>query len=166
MKKIEINSFLDFVFPSAPAFSPDGSKAAFVVQKPSLDKNKYLGDIWLMDVSSGAYRQLTQGGDAKSFVWSKSGTILFPASRDDGTGAPQQDTSRWFEIDPCGGEAKLAFDIPLNVSTLFPIDEDRFIITAAHRPKQDENGDFTNADCDIIEETPFWTNGISGITSG
>ena len=166
MKKIEINSFLDFVFPSAPAFSPDGSKAAFVVQKPSLDKNKYLGDIWLMDVSSGAYRQLTQGGDAKSFVWSKRGTILFPASRDDGTGAPQQDTSRWFEIDPCGGEAKLAFDIPLNVSTLFPIDEDRFIITASHRPKQYENGDFTNADCDIIEETPFWTNGISGITSG
>ena len=166
MKKIEINSFLDFVFPSAPAFSPDGSKVAFVVQKPSLDKNKYLGDIWLMDVSSGEYRQLTQGGDAKSFVWSKRGTILFPASRDNGTIAPQGDTSRWFEIDPCGGEARLAFDLPLKVSTIFPVDDDRFIITAAHQPKQDENDPFTKADCDIIEETPFWTNGISGITSG
>ena len=53
MKKIEISDLLNFRFPSAPAFSPDGKLAAFVVQTSSLEKNKYLGDIWLLDVQTG-----------------------------------------------------------------------------------------------------------------
>jgi len=52
MNRIEINSFLDFQFPSAPAFSPDGKTIAFVLQQPSLEKNKYTGNLWLMDVES------------------------------------------------------------------------------------------------------------------
>ena len=38
MKKIEINHFLDFKFPSAPTFSPDGKTIAFVVRQASLEK--------------------------------------------------------------------------------------------------------------------------------
>ena len=50
MKKIEIADLLNFRFPSAPAFSPKGDLAAFVVQTPSLEENKYLGDIWILKV--------------------------------------------------------------------------------------------------------------------
>ena len=35
-KKIEVDSFLQFQFVSNPSFSPDGKKAAFVVQKANL----------------------------------------------------------------------------------------------------------------------------------
>ena len=81
MKKIEIKDLLNFRFPSAPAFSPKGDLAAFVVQTPSLEENKYLGNIWILDVETEEVRQLTNGGDAKSFYWTEKGTILFPASR-------------------------------------------------------------------------------------
>ncbi|MBQ2866673.1 MAG: S9 family peptidase [Clostridia bacterium] len=164
MNKIEIRSFLEFVFPSAPAFSPDGSKIAFVVQTPSFDKNKYIGNIWIMERDGSGCRQLTQGGDAKSFVWSKDNTILFSASRDGGVTAPEKGASHWFEIDPRGGEAKLAFSIPLKVTKLYPVDSDRFIVTANHQNAA--GGDFTDADCQVIEETPFRANGVSGFTAG
>ena len=67
MKNIEIKSFLDFQFPSAPEFSPDGKTVAFVLQQPSLEENKYNGNIWLMDVETRKYRQLTNGGDGKGY---------------------------------------------------------------------------------------------------
>lgn len=82
MKKIEINHFLDFKFPSAPAFSPDGKTVAFVVRQASLEKNAYPGDLWLLDVGTKALRQLTFGGDATSFFWTKQGTLMFPSKRD------------------------------------------------------------------------------------
>ena len=50
MNKIEINSFLDFRYLSAPGFSPDGRLAAFIVQTASLEDNKYNGDLYLLDV--------------------------------------------------------------------------------------------------------------------
>ena len=75
MKKIEIKHLLDFKFPSAPAFSPDGKTVAFVVQQASLEENNYPGDIWLLDVETKQLRQLTNGGEAKSFFWTKHGTI-------------------------------------------------------------------------------------------
>ena len=161
MKKIEIKDLLDFRFPSAPAFSPKGDLAAFVVQAPSLEKNAYLGDIWILDVETEEVRQLTNGGDAKSFYWTEKGTILFPASRN-----PEiKDCTCFYEIDPHGGEAKLAFTVPVKGASLYPIDKDRYIVRAAYKKEKQEDG-FTQAACDVLEETPFWANGLSGYTDG
>ena len=161
MKKIEIKDLLDFRFPSAPAFSPQGDLAAFVVQTPSLEKNAYLGDIWILDVETEEVRQLTNGGDAKSFYWTEKGTILFPASRN-----PEiKDCTCFYEIDPHGGEAKLAFTVPVKGASLYPIDKDCYIVRAAYKKEKQEDG-FTQAACDVLEETPFWANGLSGYTDG
>ena len=161
MENIKINSFLDFKFPSAPAFSPDGKLAAFVVQTPSLEKNRYLGDIYLLDVVAEEVRQLTAGGDAKSFYWTKKGTVLFPAARD----PEKKDCTCFYEIDPHGGEAKLVFTVPVKGASLYLVDEDRFIVRAPYQNRvKDENR--TDADCDVLEETPFWSNGLSGYTDG
>ena len=161
MKKIEIADLLNFRFPSAPTFSPNGKLAAFVVQTPSLEENKYLGDIWLLDVETQEVRQLTIGGDAKSFLWTEKGMILFPASRN-----PEiKDCTCFYEIDPCGGEAKLAFTVPVKGASLYPVDGDRYIVRAAYKKEKPEAG-FTKAACDVLEETPFWANGLSGYTDG
>ena len=159
MKKIEIKDLLDFRFPSAPAFSPKGDLAAFVVQTPSLEENKYLGDIWILDVETEEVRQLTNGGDAKSFYWTDKGTILFPASRN-----PEiKDCTCFYEIDPHGGEAKLAFTVPVKGASLYVADKDHYIVRTAYKKEKQEDG-FTQAACDVLEETPFWANGLSGYT--
>ena len=82
MQKIEIDSFLDFQYVSAPEFSPCGKHAAFIVQKAALSDNKYNGDIYILDVETKENRRLTAAGDAKGFVWTKAGTLLFSANRD------------------------------------------------------------------------------------
>jgi len=166
MKNIEIKSFLDFQFPSAPEFSPDGKTVAFVLQQPSLEENKYNGNIWLLDVETRKYRQLTNGGDGKSFLWTKQGTILFKAKRDSSLKKEGENASAWYEISPDGGEAKLAFTLPVSPGKLKAVDDDRFIFTALYRNKNEENDTRTPADCDVLEETPFWSNGSSEFTSG
>ena len=38
-----IDTFSQFLFPSNPRFSPDGTQIAFLVQRVSLEANAYLG---------------------------------------------------------------------------------------------------------------------------
>ena len=134
MKKIEIGQFLDFQYVSAPAFSPDGRYAAFVVQRADLEENRYRGDAHLLEVESRAVRQLTAGGDARGSVWTKEGTILFSALRDPKLKQKAEDgeeLSCWYEIAPEGGEARLAFTLPVRAGKLEPVDADRFVVTAS-----------------------------------
>lgn len=81
MKKIEIDSFLKFQFVSNPTFSPDGKSIAFTVFTADRAENTYKGNLYLYDMERGAVRQLTNGGDAKTYAWTKENTLLFPAMR-------------------------------------------------------------------------------------
>ena len=69
MKKIECDSFLQFKFVSNPGFSPNGKYVAFVVQRADKATNGYKGDLHLLETETGKVRQLTSGGDAKSYCW-------------------------------------------------------------------------------------------------
>lgn len=180
MKKIEINSFLDFSFLSAPGFSPDGKYAAFIVQKADLENNNYAGDIYILDVDTKKYRRLTASGDAKSYTWTKENTLLFSTVRDPKLKKKVEageELTCWYEISPCGGEAVLAFSIPLKANKLTVVDADRYIITATfdnNRPDLDSmDKDARSAALsqlkspayEILEEAPFWINGGT-FTSG
>ncbi len=180
MKKIEINSFLDFKFVSNPGFSPCGKYAAYIVQTADVEDNNYKGDIYLLDVETKKSRRLTAAGDGKSYVWAKDGKLLFPAMRDAKLKKKAEDgelISAWYEIDPMGGEAQLAFTLPVSGGRVEPIDEDRFVVTAKYdnnRPdfdsmepeeKKKAMAKYKNPGYDVIEEAPFWFNG-GGFTSG
>ena len=180
MKKIEINSFLDFKFVSAPGFSPDGRHAAFVVQTASLEDNKYNGDLYILDIETKKPRRLTAAGDAKGYVWTKDGTLLFSAMRDPKLKKKAEEgeiVSCWYEISPCGGEAELAFTLPVAARSLYPIDADRYVVTASfdnNRPDLDAMDEAERKKAleklkkpayEVIEEAPFWFNG-GGFTAG
>ena len=81
MKKIEINTFLDFQFVSNPSFSPDGKHIAFVVSQADKTDNNYKGNLYVYNMDSKKVVKLTSGGDAKSYTWTKDNTLLFPAMR-------------------------------------------------------------------------------------
>jgi len=144
MDKIEITGFLDFQYVSAPSFSPSGEYAAFVVQRAALEENKYVGDLHILELGTKNVRRLTTFGDAKSYVWTKKGTLLFSAMRDaqmKKKAEAGEEISCWYEISPSGGEAELAFTIPLRVKSLVPMDDDHYAVTAAfdnNRPALDE----------------------------
>ncbi|MBQ4088287.1 MAG: S9 family peptidase [Clostridia bacterium] len=180
MKKIEINDFLDFKFVSNPGFSPDGKLAAYIVQNAVLEDNKYVGDIYILDVETKKSRRLTAAGDAKGYVWTKDGELLFSAMRDAKMKKKAEDgevVSCWYKISPFGGEAELAFTLPVAAMSVKPIDEDRYVVTAKHdnnRPDFDamEEGErkkamakYKNPAYEVIEEAPFWFNG-GGFTAG
>ena len=135
MKPVVIRDFLSFRFVSAPAWSPDGSCAAFVVQQAEEQENRYTGDLYLYDPASGASRRLTALGDAKSCCWTAQGTLLFSALRDkaDKDAAEKGELrSVYYEIDPHGGEAVKAFTLPITATGLTPLEDGRFVVSARH----------------------------------
>ena len=81
MKKIEINTFLDFQFVSNPTFSPNGKYIAFIVSTADKADNNYKGNIYVYDMEAKKVVKLTSGGDAKSYAWTPENTLIFPANR-------------------------------------------------------------------------------------
>ncbi len=180
MQKIEIRDFLDFKFVSSPGFSPNGKYAAFIVQNADLEGNKYVGDIHLLDVESKKTRRLTAAGDAKGYVWTKQNTLLFAAMRDEKLKKQAENGEplcAFYEIDPEGGEAQLAFTLPLSGGSLYAVDEDRYIVSTSfdnnlaailalpEEEKKEALKERKERGYDILEEAPFWFNG-GGFTSG
>ncbi len=180
MKKIVSDTFTEFRYPSMPGFSPDGKMLAFVESGVSKEENKYFGDIHVVNVASGEERRLTGSGDARSYVWTKTGKLLFPAMRDEKlkkraeAGEP---LTAFYEIDPAGGEAALAFTLPLSGASLRPIDGDRYLVSATYdntlpdlsamseEEKEKTLRERRESPCDVLTEYPFWENG-GGFTSG
>ena len=159
-QKIEIDSFLKFQFVSNPTFSPDGKKAAFVVQQANLKDNNYPGDIHLLDIETKTTSQLTSGGDAKGYVWTPEGTLLFAAKRTKEDKEAKDDTI-FYEISPEGGEAKKAFSLPIQAGRIEPVDSDLYVVSAT----QNNGQPLKDRAYEIIEESPFWFNG-RGFTAG
>ena len=180
MQQIQVDSFLDFQYVSAPEFSPCGKYAAFIVQKAALADNKYNGDIYILDTETKKSRRLTAAGDAKSYVWTQKSTLLFPAARDPKLKQKAdagEELTCWYEISPQGGEAQLAFTLPLTAARLLPVDGDRYVVTASFDNNRPDLEGMTGEErkkaleqlkapsCEVIEEVPFWSNG-GGFTSG
>ena len=76
----------------AAQISPDGKQIVAAIAHKDFDKDRYLGQLILIDVATGAQRPLTQGrGDVNSPAWSPSGDrIAFLAQSGSGDDAHQQ----------------------------------------------------------------------------
>ena len=158
MHPIKIETLTQFQFVSNPSFAPDGSGIAFVVQHADLKDNDYKGDLYFYRLGGGQVTRLTTAGDGKSYTWTARGTLLFPSARD---GKKEGETS-YYEISPKGGEAVKAFTVPLRAGSIYPVDEDRYLILAS---SQLEKAEEKNPAYEVIDELPFWSNG-RGFTNG
>lgn len=177
MEHITCETFLDLTYLSDIALSPDGRYIAYLRQTPDLDRNGYDPALWIYDHKTGEDRQLTTLRAVRSFAWLDSCTLIFPGQRSGAAAQTNGEQTVYYTLSVCGGEAQERFSVPVKGGKALPLDDGRFVFTAANdtnRPdlagmsqveKENALADYRRRTYDVLEDIPFWTNGL-GITSG
>jgi dipeptidyl aminopeptidase/acylaminoacyl peptidase len=81
-RAITIRDLLSVHRLSDPQISPDGQWVAYSVATPDYNANNLVTNIWIVAISGGEPRQLTQGGTDQRARWSPDGkTLAFLSSR-------------------------------------------------------------------------------------
>lgn len=175
MENLKLKDFLDYKFLSGIELSPDKNYAAFAVHAPDYEDNKYLSGIWIYNCLTSEYKKLTGMNKEKSFIWLDNDTILFPSLRDDKLKEKIEKGEHWavfYAIDIHGGEAYEYMRIPMNVSGIKKMAQEKFLITAeydhyginlhSHKGEEKEKAvDMIkeSKDYEVLDEIPFWSNG-------
>lgn len=175
MKKITLDSWLDYQFISNVKESPANDKFAFVVSKADIQKDTYEHNIWV--VEQERHFQLTAFNQESFYIWLDDDSILFSSGRqkDEQNKALSTD---FFKISLRGGEAVKQFSLPMIVTSLETLGNDKYVLTALsdlshpnyHEYTDEKKGKLAgeikdNAYFDEICEVPFWANGAQ-ITDG
>lgn len=165
MKNIEIRDLMEIQFPSNPLMSPDGSHTAYVVSKQNERENRYESWLWLLDNATGASRQLTFSGKEADFVWEDGRTLLFATERGEADKPEKfQKKTCFYRLPVDGGEARKAFEVPLNVAAIRPLGDGKYLVNAVvdlNEPPEDMDETLRGDEKDyhVLEELPFWSNG-------
>ena len=95
---------------SDPQLSPDGKWVAYTVSTPSLEDNRNVSRVWVVEVATGKSRQLTGGpGSDRQPRWSPDGkTLAFVSTRDSG--------AQVWVLPIAGGDARKVSHVPDGVS--------------------------------------------------
>ncbi|MBK1810954.1 S9 family peptidase [Clostridium sp. YIM B02505] len=175
MEKIKIDDFTKYTFLSSIKHSPDGNYACFVVHQADLEDNKYLSNLWILNLKNNSKYKLTAFDSEKSFLWLDSESIIFPAQRDAKDKEKLnsgEDFTQYYKINIHGGEAVKLFSIPKSVNSIRQIKENLYVFTSDYNPNESDlnylNSDEKQKeltkrkeeeDYEVLEEIPFWLNG-------
>lgn len=179
MEKITTDYFRKYQIPNSVAWAPDASKAAFTVQTVNNEEDGYNYCLWLMQDEK--FVQLTSLGKESSFIWDDDNTLLFPALRsetDRKKAESGDEFTVFYRLSLLGGEALEAFRLPVRVSNIKKIEDGKYLVTARcdatvpdyYKMSEDERKKVhearkKNADFTVLDETPFWNNGIVGFVN-
>ncbi len=94
---------------SEMVISPSGNRVAYTVKEGSLEQNRYLSNVYVVDAANGTSRRFTTGPEDHSPRWSPDGTRLSFISDRAGTG-------QLFLMHADGGEAQQVTHLDTSVS--------------------------------------------------
>ena len=177
MKKLELRSFLEYKFLSNLDFNPNGRKIAFSVSESDIKKNLYKHFIYTLDTDTNEIKKLTHRGKEKNSLWLDNDTILFSSDRNEEIKEKRKNGETWsvfYALDTKnGGEAYEYMTLPFDVTEIKIIDNDNFIFTATFDNNSLNINNLTgeekekaiklyneNKDYEILDEIPFWSNGV------
>src|SRR5213592_3268729 len=85
-RAITFDDYIALKAVSDPQLSPDGKWVAYTVSTPSLQDNRNVSRVWVVEVATGKARQLTGGpGSDRQPRWSPDGkTLAFISTREGG----------------------------------------------------------------------------------
>ncbi len=137
MKRFEKDCIGDIVSISGLTLSPREGQAAFVTQRPNLEKDGYDSFLHLLDTRTGAHRQLTFEGGESSFCFIEDGeALLFPGLRGEEDQKAVQDgevLTVFYRLPLSGGEAQEHFRLPVEAVSVNTLSDERVLIAAIHR---------------------------------
>src|SRR6267378_4515363 len=109
-RAIKFEDFIALKSVSDPQLSPDGKWVAYTVSTPSLQDNRNVARVWVVEVATGTSRQLTGGpGSDRQPRWSPDGkTLAFVSTRDSG--------AQVWVLPIGGGDARKVSHVPDGVS--------------------------------------------------
>jgi len=176
MNKVTTELFREYKSARSVKYSPDGSKAAFVVQNADNENDGYEYTIWLYENNN--LKALTDMGKEGSFIWDDNNTLLFSSIRkesDKKRVEAGEEFSVFYRLSLDGGEALKAFTLPVRVASIEKMKNGKYVVIGdcdatipdyykmnkEERAKVHEDKK-KNVDFNVLDESPFWMNGIPG----
>ncbi|MBR3006056.1 MAG: hypothetical protein IKH68_05325, partial [Erysipelotrichaceae bacterium] len=169
MKKITQDLFHEFNFLNNLAYTSDG-KILFVKTKQNVEKNNYESHIF--QLKDGQIRQLTAGTSERYFVVENDDSILFSANRSE----DKTVHTEFYRLNlKEGGEASLAFSVPIRANSIKDIGEyylanggtdlycpDYHLLSKEDQKEYDKKKE-EEKDYEVVDEYPFFFNGAGFI---
>ncbi len=176
MKKITLDTFMDFRMLSSLTFSPDGGKLAYLLTEIDREKKEYVSRLHLR--SGGEDRPMVSDGRIGEFFFEDEDHLLF-ATDPRGEKKKEKDeeeekdaTTVLYRLPLAGGEAVKALELPLDAGEfrLLPDGDllmtgeistdnpDLYLLTGDKRKKALEKID-GEKDYEVLTESPFVYNG-------
>ena len=174
MKKIKLDTFMDFRMLSALTFSPDGKKLAYVVTEIDREKKEYVSRLRLRTGEED--RPMISDGKVGEYIFEDDDHILFATDRRDEKKKDKEEEKEastvLYRLPLSGGEAEKAFELPLDAGSFERLPDGSLLMTgeiSTENPdlyllegdkkkkaleKQEEEKDY-----DVLTESPFVSNG-------
>ena len=183
MKKIELDSFMDFRMLSSLTFSPDGGKLAYILTGIDREKKDYVSKLRLRVGDDD--RPMVSDGRIGEFFFEDDEHILFATDKrgeekkDKDKDAEEKDASTaLYRLPLTGGEAEKAYEFPLDAGgfkrlpngdllmtgEISATEPDLYLLEGEKRKKALEKlGE--EKDYEVLTESPFVSNG-RGLVQG
>ena len=174
MKRIGIDDFTYYNYPTCMVSSPDGAHAALAVVNANVKDNRYDSCLWIYTMADGSVRKLTGGKKERNFIWLDEKTLLFTSDREKSYAEKVKNGEDWtcfYKISICGGEAQFAFAVPYKVSKMklagnklvmsikYDYNKPDFASLEGEEKEAAAKAWKEEKDYEVFDELPFWANG-------
>ena len=117
MKKIELDTFMDFRMISSLTFSPDGGKLAYVLTGVDREKKEYVSRLRMRTGEDD--RPMVSDGRIGEFFFEDAEHLLFATDRRDEKKKDKDEDEKepstvLYRLPLTGGEAEKAYELPLD----------------------------------------------------
>ncbi len=181
MKKIGLDTFMDFRMLSSLKFSPDGGKLAYVLTEIDREKKEYVSRLRMRTGEDD--RPMVSDGRIGEFFFEDEEHILFATDRRDEKKKDKDEEEKGastvlYRLPLTGGEAEKAFEFPLDAGSFRRLEDGNLLMTGEIST---ENPDLyrlegekkkkaleklgEEKDYEVLTESPFVSNG-RGLVQG
>ncbi len=168
-RPIKTEDFLEFKAFSMLKQSPNKERFGFICSTMNQKENGFDRVIYISDGKS--FKQMTSLKKESSFVWEDDAHILFGAKRFKHE-EEQTNTTYIYRLPLHGGEARVAYEIPLAISQFWVLEDDRLLISASYDINHPNYYTYSQSKREELEkkkkddhyfqeltQIPYWFNG-------